>query len=214
MQKTAVRRFVIAGMVVGVLGIGCMGASAFADDTQASEFSMDLDCLACHQPEAGSAENADTLLGYHGELGQSIDCVVCHDDEKGLAKAHEKMDSGRTAKRLRHSDMTNDGCVSCHNQDDLAEATEGCTVLTDINGAVANPHDLPENDDHATILCVDCHEVHVDAAVPAEEDEETEDTVDGAAAGDVFLSSADALAQETCLSCHHAEVYECGTCHE
>ncbi len=80
-------------------------------------------------------------------------------------------------------------CTTCHNLDDVKAATEDSTVLTDINGTVVNPHDLPAIDDHAGITCASCHKTH-------EVSESTEKS-----------------AKRTCASCHHADVYECYTCH-
>ena len=61
-------------------------------------------------------------------------------------------------------------------------------VLTDMNGTIVNPHALPESADHAEVSCVSCHQMH--------------------AAG-----SIEKKAQRACASCHHADVYECYTCH-
>lgn len=80
-------------------------------------------------------------------------------------------------------------CTTCHNLDDVKAATEDSVVLTDENGAVVNPHDLPAVEDHAGITCASCHKSH-------EASESTEKS-----------------AKRTCASCHHADVYECYTCH-
>ena len=79
-------------------------------------------------------------------------------------------------------------CTTCHNPDDVKAATEDSVVLTDENGTVVNPHDLPEGADHAKIDCLDCHTAH-----KAQEASET--------------------ALNTCTGCHHTGVFECGTCH-
>ena len=64
------------------------------------------------------------------------------------------------------------------------------TDLTDDEGTVVNPHDVPANADHegAGISCSSCHKVH---------------TAEGAAQ----------TAPTVCKNCHHHGVYECGTCH-
>lgn len=80
-------------------------------------------------------------------------------------------------------------CMSCHALEDIQAATADSTVLTDTNGTVVNPHDLPAIDDHAGITCASCHKSH-------EVSESTEKS-----------------AKRTCASCHHADVYECYTCH-
>lgn len=80
-------------------------------------------------------------------------------------------------------------CMTCHNLDDVKAATEGSDALTDENGTVVNPHDLPAVEDHAGITCASCHKSH-------EVSESTEKSAD-----------------RTCASCHHADIYECYTCH-
>lgn len=80
-------------------------------------------------------------------------------------------------------------CASCHDLDDIREATKDSAVLTDVNGTVVNPHDLPEVAEHAEVVCAGCHKTH----------EVTESTAKSAA--------------RACASCHHADVYECYTCH-
>ena len=80
-------------------------------------------------------------------------------------------------------------CMACHSVEDIKAATEDSTVLTDVNGTVVNPHDLPAVEDHAGIECASCHKSH----------EVTEST--------------EKSAKRTCASCHHADVYECYTCH-
>ena len=64
--------------------------------------------------------------------------------------------------------------------------TAGVTELTDSNGTMVNPHEVMGlTEGHADIVCADCHAMH----------------------------SAGSTAAETCVSCHHAGVYECNTCH-
>lgn len=80
-------------------------------------------------------------------------------------------------------------CTSCHGLDDVREATRNSAVLTDANGTVVNPHDLPEVAEHDGIACTGCHKTH----------EVAENTVKNAV--------------RVCAGCHHADVYECYTCH-
>ena len=51
----------------------------------------------------------------------------------------------------------------------------------------SNPHELPETDTHGQIACTDCHSMH---------EEQTD------LQGD---------AKAYCMSCHHADVFECYT---
>ena len=80
-------------------------------------------------------------------------------------------------------------CTPCHATEDIVAATAECTALTDDNGTVVNPHDLPAVADHAELACASCHKKH---------------DVGG---------GIDKTAQRSCVSCHHAYVYECYTCH-
>lgn len=80
-------------------------------------------------------------------------------------------------------------CLSCHDAEELKVKTVDSTVLVDAKGKTVNPHDLPSNEDHASIQCTNCHTEH-------------------------SAESAVEKAPKECLSCHHAGVYECNTCHE
>lgn len=143
--------------------------------------------------EAGGSETSgvsglESYAAMHAEsLG--VTCVTCHSDEAAMQKAHKSMGSGKEAKRLKRSRVGNEVCLSCHDQADLAERTAGSQALVDKQGTAVNPHDLPANEDHEGVLCVSCHKAH---------DQET---------------SVAENAQAACTSCHHAGVFECGTCH-
>ncbi len=71
----------------------------------------------------------------------------------------------------------------------LIAATADSVVLTDSEGTVVNPHDLPDSTNHNKIVCVDCHKIHDTEADLAK------------------------TASKKCTSCHHENVYECYTCH-
>ena len=78
----------------------------------------------------------------------------------------------------------------CHGSyEALAEKTASSTILTDNDGTTVNPHDMPVNEDHETIDCGSCHDMH--------------------ASDDIAKT-----AQKACQSCHHMGTYECYTCHE
>ena len=88
------------------------------------------------------------------------------------------------------AEEVSDDCLSCHNADDVREQTEGVTVLVDNNGTEVNPHNLPAGRSHAFADdCTACHDGH---------------TIEGTLE----------RAEEQCVSCHHADVFECYTCHE
>ena len=140
---------------------------------------------------AAEAAEADPIGSYaqmHVEtLG--FTCVTCHEESDDIKAAHLRMKSADVPTKLTKTEIPNDMCLSCHDQEELAETTADCTVLTDSNGTVVNPHELPDVGDHADVKCVDCHQAH-----------DTSKTLEEASI-------------TTCSSCHHAGVYECNTCH-
>ncbi len=168
--------------------------SGSSDSAQASDasdgdtFTMDADCASCH--EKAAKKMADE--GYTGELHQALSCVSCHDNEEELTAAHSSKYSAKQASRvvaLNKTTVDEELCFTCHgDQETLAEATADLTLLTDKNGTCVNPHDLPDIENHSKITCGSCHKMHDDK------------------------TSAEA-AQNTCINCHHENVYECYTCH-
>ena len=108
-----------------------------------------------------------------------------------LAKQHEGASSDdRMPSRLKQTTVEASVCLSCHDQDEIAAESSSCTALSDAQGTTVNPHELPETDTHGQIACTDCHSMH---------EEQTD------LQGD---------AKAYCMSCHHADVFECYTCHE
>lgn len=186
------------------------------DTGEAFEWSMDADCSACHVLEAASfdaqapeavavqkdvaKEDGEGAGDGQDPAGKSClallhngDCATCHTDVETMEKRHGK--KGVTAekaaklKRLKKTDVEAQECLACHGaQEELAEATEDSTVLTDEKGRVQNPHALPSEGPHAKATCGDCHVMHKD-------------------------SSLEETAREYCASCHHGGLYECYTCH-
>lgn len=230
------RRAIVTGIAaLALAGLGLAGAGQASAATSGSdeaeteyEWSIDLDCTICHAKQAESlgvleaeandeaeadekadASEADAAAGAEEAEAEAADaddeairdfaaqhvqdfgltCVTCHEDSPELAKAHNKLNSGKESKRLKKTKVTSEVCLGCHVQEDLADATADFEGIVDEKGTVVNPHALPENDSHADITCLTCHKVH-----------DTEDSV------------AD-NAMSACLGCHHAGVFECGTCH-
>lgn len=183
----------VVALVALSLSAGCAKPAerSVADQQEKTEsaatvtWSMASDCTQCHSDEAQTMSNPECLASKHTQVA----CTACHSDESGLEAAHKDVSSAKKVVSLKKTQVDPETCLSCHAQDALKEKTAQVTVLTDPNGTTVNPHDLPANDKHATITCLNCHEMH------------TTDT-------------ADTLAPGECLSCHHKEVYECGTCHK
>lgn len=187
---------VIAILVVLVV---CMAACAPKtkspeSDNPQNEKSMEVDftwsgeadCATCHKKEEASLTDMTCLMAQHSD----VSCASCHTDQDALSKVHNKSTPEKAARAvLKATSIQVESCESCHAPSDIAAATAGATVLTDKNGVVSNPHALPESADHESVSCMNCHQMHVSE------------------------TNLEKKAQRACASCHHAEVYECYTCH-
>ena len=209
MAHVSLRKIVLASAVAGVIAlmslgtVGCApktadlsetgsGSQAEADENAAMTgdfaFSADADCTTCHSTEGDSLGDATMPASNHA----TQECTTCHSDIDSLATAHDGVQFGDKApKRLKKTTIDTTACFSsgCHgSQEDLAAKTEACAILTDANGTVVNPHALPGGESHDSIHCTDCHEAHSGRTI-------------------------DETGMGTCISCHHAGVFECNTCH-
>ena len=193
-KMTLKRKGIVLCTVCIVLSIAIGGcAPAFSPDKESAEnqsettvrWSPESDCGACHGGESDAANNAACLSSLHA----TIACGTCHTSEK-LATIHERS-SGEMPTELQSTVVGSEACLSCHEEQELIEATKESEALTDKNGKTVNPHDLPTSEDHEGVVCASCHSMHAET--------------DGTALQD--------RASAKCIGCHHAEVYECGTCH-
>ncbi|NTU88346.1 MAG: hypothetical protein HGA54_00325 [Actinobacteria bacterium] len=186
-------------MVVAVmltLSVSACGQPKSASEANAAEskeeasgfvWTVDADCSMCHTAQAASASDAACQL-YNGHADAT--CVSCHTDAAGLEEAHAEVgsDSSAASAKLDKTEVAADACLACHESDYTPAATADVTALTDKNGTMVNPHDLPVNTQHEDIVCGDCHDMH-------------------------STSTVEEAAYSTCLSCHHMEIFECNTCH-
>lgn len=158
-------------------------ASAAASTTQTS-WGEGLDCATCHTKVADSLENDKCLISQH----TTLECTSCHGDAT-LADVHANVSiDDRMPSSLRASVVDTTTCEGCHAPDTLVDTTADSTILTDDNDTVVNPHDLPDVTEHAEVTCVSCHKMHSKTGI-------------------------EKSASRACQSCHHTNVYECGTCH-
>ena len=120
-----------------------------------------------------------------------VDCITCHADEQKLADVHTDATATDTMpKKLKTTVVDAATCQApgCHDlsAEEMLALTADIIELTDSQGTMVNPHDvMGRTAGHADILCSDCHNMH----------------------------KAEVSAADTCVSCHHAGVYECNTCH-
>lgn len=151
-------------------------------------WTADMDCSVCHVKEAESLVTSTTLCSKHSTLA----CGDCHADSNALELVHKDSSPDAVDKaKLKETTVEKSLCLGCHDEAELVAAASDVTVLTDLQGTVVNPHDLPANEDHEkSISCVDCHEFHV---------------------ADYDVAKT---APEECISCHHDNIYECHTCHD
>ncbi|MBR2835887.1 MAG: hypothetical protein IKE43_09320 [Coriobacteriales bacterium] len=203
----------------------------------AEESSLD-DCTSCHTAEKDSfdADSYITLAADHPAF-ESL-CTACHStDDTGFARVHKKTEGKKMPTKLSRTKALAEDCNLCHEKEDLVKATED-KLIKDATHEI-NPHDLPSNEDHDAINCFSCHVFHAvgDAnAVKAKDTQEDKaDTADKATTDSKATSTTDQKASASaaseeeavnpvlantlknakafCLDCHHAGVFECGTCH-
>ena len=175
---------------------------------EAAEEAADTDAVKATGEADGSKEGAEARSNVTVELSEEelahlaevtaygpmhaenfgLTCTTCHQDSDELAAGHKKLNNGKEAKRLKKSTVSSEICVTCHPEEDLVEATADYVALVDGKGTVVNPHDRPDVESHEGIQCMDCHTVHSGKQIQE-------------------------AAMTTCLSCHHAGVFECNTCH-
>lgn len=152
-------------------------------------WSPDAECGVCHTVQEASLASIPCAAAV-AERSDSP-CSVCHAEEAGLAQAHEGATPEKASKaKLLDTTIDERACTDCHGAyEQLAEKTADVSVLTDSEGTVVNPHDRPAGEGHAGSTCANCHMLHT---------------------GDPAAEAAPAY----CLDCHHADVYECNTCHD
>ncbi len=153
-------------------------------------WSINSDCTSCHV----DASQDGTACSAHLATGK-VTCTDCHTADaitpvhENLTNAADAASTAATLTQLSQTTVNASICESCHDINEVAATTTNSTVLTDADGTVVNPHALPTTGPHTTdITCTDCHKQH-------------------------STTTLDKSAQRECQSCHHTNVYQCGTCH-
>lgn len=109
--------------------------------------------------QAESMKTSGMLAGVHAGNGVEK-CSACHGEEK-LKEDHAKVVPGHPI-FVKARKFPKDFCLECHGTvEALANRTAESKALTDMNGRVVNPHDVPKNSKHyKTDECYTCHRVH------------------------------------------------------
>ena len=169
---------------------GITSVQATPKDKVKFKLTEESECDACHDSEVASAQNELCLAGI--EDHQDIGCLDCHTKDKALEGAHRKLSAdSKEADSLKRTEVTDQTCLNedCHNYDEMIANIPDDKLLVDANGTTVNPHEIHNvGTSHGDIKCSDCHLTHKE--------------------GEAYQTATD-----KCLSCHHENVYECGTCH-
>ncbi|WP_419498885.1 hypothetical protein [Adlercreutzia equolifaciens] len=198
---------VLLGIVVVAGLVGCAQQALFsASDmagwngitaTQASpkdkvkfKLTEESECDACHALEVASSQNENCLAGNPEH--EDVTCLDCHVKDKALEGAHRRLSAdSKEVDSLKRTSVDDQTCLTsdCHTSEDVAANISPDALLVDANGTAVNPHEIHEiGQSHGDIKCADCHLTHKE--------------------GETLQ-----LASDKCISCHHENVYECGTCH-
>ena len=167
-----------------------------SNNANATEWSMETDCAACHTHESATSTSENSLHSTHNDMS----CTSCHSQEDRLATVHRKMSADISKlRRLKRTSISEDGCIACHGSwEELSNLTKESTLIRDIEGLIVNPHivrtELNATNQHDRVTCTTCHQMHTDRV-------HNPDT------------TLEATANGVCETCHHAQVYTCGTCH-
>lgn len=155
-------------------------------------------CLTCHgdgQPFAPQAQDGEGQAADEkapkAESEKAADEMAPAADEKAPAAADKASSGEKTdAAKAPAGEKADADAPAVPGKTQLAAATASSEVLTDAEGTVVNPHDVPVNKSHDALVCIDCHKLHDAEPDPAK------------------------TAGKKCVSCHHDNVYECYTCHD
>ena len=105
-----------------------------------------------------------------------------------LERVHKDIVSSEVPTKLKETKMGDQVCEQCHEEQQVSSEVSEDEWLVDSNGKAVDPHNLPEADDHE-ISCYECHEMHEESQVAEK-------------------------SKRVCEGCHHADVFECFTCHD
>lgn len=181
---------------------GDLTTKASAGENGSAEM-YDMDNVMSYYIDSINDTNTMVYAHYNSDSAdmQDITCLSCHEMET-LRELYDRVDGAMLEEERNNmnSSETTLMCLACHGSyEELAELTAGDTDFTDSNGTSVNPHiyggglaDMSEYTVsyplHQALACTECHSAHDDSGVVT-------------------------LALQYCYSCHHAELFECFTCH-
>lgn len=163
------------------------GTTAVEPSEELVAWADSTDCATCHTKQADAADNEKTTAFAHASL--QLACIDCHTDDELISIHDGATADSKQPRKLKKSTFDQAVCLSCHDDATLADATRDSEALTDANGTTVNPHELPDVEEHKDTTCTSCHKMH-------------------------STKSIEKTANAYCATCHHAEVFECHTCHE
>lgn len=157
------------------------------------EWSMEVDCATCHTTEGESSADANCLASQHA----SQNCITCHVDQEAMTEVHAAQGtSDKMPKKLKKTAVDNEVCLGCHGGtlENFVSETSDVPPVVDENGTETNPHQAVAAEHHfkdgeMQVACSGCHSMHK-------------------------AESAEDMSYRACITCHHAGVFECYTCHE
>lgn len=200
-------------------------------------------CASCHTVEAASFETSvDSLASVHSLPEQGC-TGCHDTSSRGFAIVHKITDGKDMPTELKRTEASVESCSSCHNAKDLAKTTENVKLMDEKGVEVnPHDLPSNESHDTLTCFdCHNFHGLTVSDATVQQtttdaaktEPEQGADTTTGSKTNnEIDVPAADGAAKQNdaskatgplattyndarslCISCHHAGVYECGTCH-
>lgn len=105
----------LTALAIGGTALAATSSSADKDAEPAEiTWSTELDCTAvCHTRQVATLEDEETqIFASHA----AFPCLSCHTDIEGMTEGHDGVTVEDTSgpKRLKKSDVTSDGCLTCH----------------------------------------------------------------------------------------------------
>ena len=126
----------------------------------------------------------------HGIEAASLSCADCHSDTESC-QTSQRHELRRSSADPSEADRGVERGMPRLPRSERACPENGVGYGAHrSNGKTVNPHDLPATETHQAITCTNCHTMH---------SEQTD---------------LDGDAKSYCTSCHHADVFECYTCHQ